>query len=64
MELFDTYFVWFGQVLAVSGKKTLVISHHVYTHGKITTYQGSFQNTYSKMKQTSDYECKQLNGTV
>ena len=24
MELFDTYFVWFGQVLAVSGKKTLV----------------------------------------
>ena len=27
MELFDTYFVQFGQVLAVSGKKTLVISH-------------------------------------
>ena len=27
MELFDTYFVWFGQVLAVSGMKTLVISH-------------------------------------
>ena len=26
MELFDTYFVWFGQVLAVSGMKTLVIS--------------------------------------
>jgi len=25
MELFDTYFVWFGQVLAVSGMKTLVI---------------------------------------
>ena len=24
MELFDTYFVWFGQVLAVSGMKTLV----------------------------------------
>ena len=33
MELFDTYFVWFGQVLAVSGTlKTLVISHRcVYT---------------------------------
>ena len=26
MELFDTYFVWFGQLLAVSGMKTLVIS--------------------------------------
>ena len=24
MGLFDTYFVWFGQVLAVSGLKTLV----------------------------------------
>ena len=29
MELFDTYFVWFGQVLAVSGMKTLVISLRV-----------------------------------
>ena len=38
MELFDTYFVWFGQVLAVSGKKTLVISHRcVELSGKITT---------------------------
>ena len=27
MELFDTHFVWFGQILAVSGMKTLVISH-------------------------------------
>ena len=26
-KLFDTYFVWIGQVLAVSGKKTLVIRH-------------------------------------
>ena len=25
--LIDTHFVWFGQVLAVSGMKTLVISH-------------------------------------
>ena len=32
MELFDTYFVWFGQVLAVSGKKTLVISHRCVYH--------------------------------
>ena len=27
MELFDTYFVWFGQVLAVSGQKTLATSN-------------------------------------
>ena len=27
MELFDTYFVQFGQVLAVSGQKTLAISN-------------------------------------
>ena len=25
MELFHTYFVWFDQVLAVSGQKTLAI---------------------------------------
>ena len=37
MELFDTYFVWFGQVLAVSGMKTLVISHPMCISGKITT---------------------------
>ena len=27
MELFDTHFVWFGQVLAVSGLKMLVLSN-------------------------------------
>ena len=27
MELFDTYFVWFGQIVAVSGMETLVISN-------------------------------------
>ena len=38
MELFDTYFVWFGQVLAVSGKKTLVINLRcVAIMDKITT---------------------------
>ena len=43
MELFDTYFVWFGQLLAVSGKKTLVISHRcVYIGGKITTVSRLF----------------------
>ena len=39
MELFDTYFVQFGQVLAVSGQKTLAISNryvHVCISGKIT----------------------------
>jgi len=28
MELFDIHFVYFGQTLAVSGMKLLVISHH------------------------------------
>ena len=38
MELFDTYFVWFGQVLAVSGMKTLVIRKSpMCIGGKITT---------------------------
>ena len=38
MELFDTYFVWFGQVLAVSGMKTLVIiKSPMCISGKITT---------------------------
>ena len=38
MELFDTYFVWFGHVLAVSGKKTLVIiKSPMCISGKITT---------------------------
>ena len=38
MELFDTYFVWFGQVLAVSGMKTYV-SHKLpmCISSKITT---------------------------
>ena len=43
MELFDTYFVWFGQILAVLGMKTSVISHRcVYVSGKITTIPGLF----------------------
>ena len=37
MELFDTYFAWFSQILAVSGMKTLVISHRLCISGKITT---------------------------
>ena len=30
MELFDTHFVWFGQVLAVSGMKTLTENENKY----------------------------------
>ena len=38
MELFDTYFVWIGQVLAVSGMKMLVIiKSPMCISGKITT---------------------------
>ena len=38
MELFDTYFVEFGQVLAVSGQKTLAKSNqYVAASGKIIT---------------------------
>ena len=51
MELFDTDFVWFRQVLAVSGMKTLVIiKSPICIGGKITTVPKLFQNTYSKMK--------------
>ena len=52
MELFDTYFVWFGQILAVSGQKTLAISNRYVFRpesDKITTIprlfsQHSLQN--------------------
>ena len=58
MELFDTYFVWFGQVLAVSSLKTLAISNRYLQVVKSQLYLGCFQNTHSKTKkQTSDYEC-------
>ena len=35
MELFDTHFVWFGQVLAVSSQKMLAIQEQI--SDKITT---------------------------
>ena len=58
MELFDTYFVWSDQVLAVSGIKTLVISHRcVYISGKITTVPRLFSEHFTQdEKKTSDYE--------
>ena len=37
MELFDTDFVWFGQVLAVSGKKNVSHKSPMCIGGKITT---------------------------
>ena len=37
MELFDTYFVWFGQVLAVSGHENVSHKSPVCISGKITT---------------------------
>ena len=43
MELFDTYFVQFGQVLAVSDQKTLAIrNRYVCRSGKITTAPSLF----------------------
>ena len=59
MELFDTHFVYFGQVLAVSGMKLLVLSNRIHTSGKINhnrTYT-IFKTLTPKWKQTSDYEC-------
>ena len=51
MELFDTYFVWFGQVLAVSGMKTLVISLRcVAISDKITTAPRLFSEHLLKNK--------------
>ena len=45
MELFDTQFVWFGQVLPVSGMKLLATSNRYI--GKVTTIPiDSFWNTY------------------
>ena len=50
MELFDTYFVWFCQVLAVSGLKTLATSNRYLQVVKSQPYLDSFQNTSSKKK--------------
>ena len=50
MELFDTHFVQFGGVLAVSGQKTLAISKQYVEVAKTQLHLNYFQNTYSKMK--------------
>ena len=50
MEMFDTYFVQFGQVLAVSGKKMLAISNRYVEVAKSQLHLDYFQNTHSKVK--------------
>ena len=52
MEMFDTYFVQFGQVLAVSVQKTLAIyiSNRYVEVAKSQPHLDYFQNTHSKMK--------------
>ena len=52
MKLFDTHFVEFGQVLAVSGQKTLAISNRylqVVKHNRTWTI---FRTLTQKSKQT------------
>ena len=50
MELVDTYFVHFGQVLAVSGQKTLAIRKRYVEVVKSQPHLDYFQNTHSKIK--------------
>ena len=38
MEMFDTHFVYFGQILPVSGMKTLVIGVKFKNHECINKY--------------------------
>ena len=67
MGLFDTYFVWFGQVLAVSWLKTLVIiiSHRcVHASGKITTVPRLFSEHSTQNGNKHQIMNIQLNGIV
>ena len=50
MELFDTHFVQFGQVLAVSVRKTLAIRNRYEEVVKSQLHLDYFQNTHSKLK--------------
>ena len=51
MELSDTHFVQFGQILAVSGEKMLAISNrYVHASGKITTIPRLFSEHSLKNK--------------
>ena len=64
MELFDTHFVKFGQVLAVSGMKLLVKSNWYVQVVKSQPYQDNFQNTHAKMKTNIRLWMYTPNGTV
>ena len=65
MELFDTYFIWFSQVLAVSGEKTLVISHRcVLASGKIRTVPRLFSEHLHQDEKNFRLWMYTLNGTV
>ena len=50
MEMFDTHFVEFGQVLAVSGQKRLAIRNRYVAVAKSQPHLDYFQKTHSKMK--------------
>ena len=64
MEMFDTYFVQFGQVLAVSGQKTLAISNRYVEVAKSQPRLDYFQNTHSKIKTNIRLWMYTLNGNV
>ena len=61
MELFDTHFVWFGQVLAVSVQKMLAIYEPI--SDKITTVPRLLLE-HSKVKTNIRLRIYTLNGTV
>ena len=64
MELFDTYFVQFGQILAVSGQKTLAIRNQYVAVAKSQPHLDYFQNTHSKIKTNIRLWMYTLNATV
>ena len=65
MELFDTYFVWFGQVLAVSGMKTYVSNKSpMCISSKITTVPRLFSEHLLQDEKNIRLWMYTLNGTV
>ena len=62
--MFDTYFVQFSQVLAVSGPKTLAIRNWYVEVAKSQPHLDYFQNTHSKMKTNIRLWMYTLNGNV
>ena len=64
MEPFDTHFVQFGQVLAVSGQKTLAKSNRYVAVAKSQPHLDYFQITHSKMKTNIRLWMYTLNGNV